>query len=93
MQAIVTFLLKYYIYFLFATILFILGLIGYLVDNHKMEKYEQNENNNQKHVNIPTVENKHTDFSDIKIAKDSKLSSFQKVTEKQIEISNDKKGV
>jgi len=93
MQEIIAFLLKYYIYFLFGIILFILGLIGYLVDSHKMAKYEQNVEKEKENVNIPIVDNKRKEFSDIKIDKIGKLSSYQKVEEKPIEIEQNKPGV
>ena len=93
MQGIMSFLLNYYIYFLFGIILFILGLIGYLIDNHKMEKYEQNSSNDKKGANIPTVDNKHVSFDDIKLDKVGKLSSYQKQTEKPVETVDKKEGV
>ena len=35
------FLLKYYLYFVGVLVIFVLGLIGYLVDSYKTEKYRK----------------------------------------------------
>ena len=83
MQGVINFLLKYYIYFLFGLVLFVLGLIGYLVDDYRMRKYAKDKIvKKAKITDVPDVNSSKAEEVmeniDLSKMKDKTISSLQK---------------
>ena len=83
MQDVINFLLKYYIYFLFGLVLFVLGLIGYLVDDYRMRKYTKDKIvKKAKITDVPDVNSSKAEEVmeniDLSKMKDKTISSLQK---------------
>lgn len=56
------FLLKYYIYFVGVLVLFVLGVIGYLVDSYKTDKYRKPKIKKEIKRDVPKVGEASNDF-------------------------------